>query len=182
MNIFATDNCPIISAYNLPHIHVISQVKEAMQMLSTAHRILDNNQDDRLSKITHPNNRFNLWTRACVDNYMWLYLHAKALAEVYESRTGEVHAGVEKRLELLSKPPVSIPDWTFVYQDFQMSDNDKEYLSSDGCVHKTHQASLNSKYKMWIETGNRSCKNLIWTVDYPEWLDKEIVKYSESLK
>lgn len=181
MNIFATDKCPVISAYNLPHIHVNSQLKESMQLLSNAHRLLDNNQDERLSKLTHKGNRFIDWTKACVDNYMWLYRHAEALSEVFTARTGNVHAGAEKRLELLSEPPKDIPEWTFVYQDFTISDIDKDILDLPVDVTTKYQHYLNAKYKMWISTGNSSCKNLIWTVDYPEWLDREIVEYSDKL-
>ena len=181
MNIFATSQCPVTSAYNLPHSHVVSQVKEAMQLLSTAHRILDNNQDERLSRISHKDNRFTKWTMACTDNYMWLYRHAEALAEVYESRNGKAHAGVEKRLHLLSEPPRAIPEWTFVYQDFQISDIDKDILDLNESVHVKYQHYLNAKYKMWIETENKSCKNLIWTVDYPHWLDNSVKEFAEKL-
>jgi len=182
MNIFATSECPVESAYNLPHIHAVSQIKESCQMLSTAHRLLGSD-DERLYKIAQPEHPCNLWVKACKDNYMWLLEHLQALSEVYTLRSGKVHGSVEKTLSALLEPPRAIPESTFVYQGLPTAVmKNKDILSMSVSTKEKYQLYLNWKYLEWIKEGNRSCKNLVWSVDYPEWLDKSIVEYSEKLR
>lgn len=149
MNIFATDNCPIISAYNLPHSHTVKMILESAQMLSTCQRLWGNT-DERLYKITHQNHPSTVWTRACRDNYMWLYDHMMALGEVYETRTGKVHKTIEKLSEVLSIAPNGIPDQSFVFSGLPTPAMPDEFLNMSVPTDVKYQHYLNSKYKMWI--------------------------------
>lgn len=185
MNIFATSDCPTISAYNLPHTHVVKMIVESAQMLSTCQRLWGNT-DERLYKQAYPKHPSTIWTRASKENYMWLYEHMMALGEVYQLKTNKVHATIEKLSEVLSVTPSSIPDKSFVFSEYlgtrlptpAMPD---EFLSMNTSTDVKYQHYLNSKYKMWIETENKSCKNLKWTVDYPHWLDNDVKEFAEKL-
>lgn len=41
MNIFTTNDCPIISAQEMCDKHVVKMIVEYAQLMSTAHRVLD---------------------------------------------------------------------------------------------------------------------------------------------
>lgn len=182
MNIFATSECPVESAYNLPHCHVVKMITETCQLLSTAHIILDNSTDERLCKLTHKNHPSSVWTRACNDNYMWLLEHLKALGDVYSLRHDKVHGAIEKRLQDLLEPPRAIPESTFVYQGLPTPSMPDKFKQMNEPTEVKYQLYLNWKYLEWIKEGNKACKGLVWCVDYPEWLDKSIVEYSEKLR
>ena len=48
-------------------------ILESAQMLSTAHRVLDNITDDRLYNKTHVNHPSSKWVRESAYHYNWLY-------------------------------------------------------------------------------------------------------------
>ena len=92
MNIFYLNNNPELCAKYHVDRHVVKQVLEYSQILSTAHRvldgthlidisdsgrkvsrwILDDNRNDLLYKATHINHPSTLWARQSSENYMWL--------------------------------------------------------------------------------------------------------------
>lgn len=128
MNIFYLDNCPDRSAKAMTNTHVIKMIVESAQILSTAHRVLDGKEVIRISKSgsklkkwdhdtldhvlyksTHVNHPSSIWARESIENYRWLYKHFVSLCNEYTRRYDKVHATEKLLLDVLSNPPVSIP-------------------------------------------------------------------------
>lgn len=158
MNIFATNECPIISAQDHCTIH-FKMCVELAQLLSTAHHELDGHIVGY--KPTHKNHPSAKWIRECSGNYQWGYEHFKALCHEYTFRTGKVHKSSEL-LCLLGKQPSKIviaPKTSFamampeVHQKLGIFDQTKAY-----------QSYLNAKYAEWscrakpirVDWGNRA--------------------------
>ena len=110
MNIFVLDENPTIAAQMHCDKHVVKMVLEAAQMLSTAHRVLDNNESDALYRATHANHPCSIWVRDAEKNYMWLYDHFAALCDEYTHRYGKVHLTDTKLRAILATPPKNICD------------------------------------------------------------------------
>jgi hypothetical protein len=111
MNIFFTDENPIIAAQNQCDRHIVKMVVEMAQMLSTAHRIIDGKSEviiknNRKKKVwthsnpefdkvlygaTHYNHPSSVWVRASHQNYYWAYEHFIAMCEEYTFRYGKIH-------------------------------------------------------------------------------------------
>ena len=111
MNIFYTNSNPSICAKEHVDKHIISQLKESCQLLSTAHRVLDGaeyidstsgrrikrwkldnpNLDSLLYKATHINHPSAIWVRQSSENYMWLCELLKELCKEYTYRYGKTH-------------------------------------------------------------------------------------------
>lgn len=89
MNIFAIHQCPIQSARELPDVHVNKMLQECVQLLSTAHAVLDGHTESCAP--THTNHPCAIFVRENSKSYMWVLEHAKALMEEYTYRTGKVH-------------------------------------------------------------------------------------------
>lgn len=111
MNIFFTDTCPWQAAINLGDRHVVSQVKESAQMLSTAQR-MSGNTDEVLCKVAYPNHPCTVWVRSSSGHYAWLYEHFLALLAEFEHRRYKDHEYV-KLIDPLSTPIaiVNSPSW-----------------------------------------------------------------------
>lgn len=128
MNIFAVDNCPIVSAQSLVDKHVVKMILETCQLLSTAHRLIDGIQytdktktgrnvkrwrlpdarDQILYSATHISHPSAVWCRTTNNNYNWLYAHLTALLDEYTYRYGKIHK-CEFLRGPLSVPPFNIP-------------------------------------------------------------------------
>lgn len=127
MNIFYTDNSPIICAKNLVKKHCVKMPTESAQMLSTVHRILDGSiyidkssgrsikrwklNDERetiLYKAGHINHPSNCWTRLSDKNYLWHFELFVAMLNEYQFRYGKIHA-CSKLIPYLKSPPKNIP-------------------------------------------------------------------------
>jgi len=120
MNIFYIDANPIEAAIMMVDKHVVKMILETTQLLSTAHRVLDgeeqvrqrlvpgtlenpryrkhrvwvlsDSREQELYSATHVNHPSAVWCRQSVENYLWLYEHLKALHYEYTYRYGKVHA------------------------------------------------------------------------------------------
>ena len=96
MNIFTTNNCPVVSAQEMCDKHVVKMIVEYAQLMSTAHRVLDGKQyegrtrlnrrikrwlhpDEEMEKIlykaSHIKHPSGIWCRSTTANYKWLYRH-----------------------------------------------------------------------------------------------------------
>ena len=129
MNIFYTNNDPKRCAIEHTNKHLISQIKESCQLLSTAHHVLDGLEyvDDSsgrkikrwkltepyesiLYKATHINHPSAIWVRQSYENYMWLYALLHNLCQEYTHRYGKIHkcqlTGLVDKLEY---SPFNIP-------------------------------------------------------------------------
>jgi|TARA_B100000287_G_scaffold236942_1_gene222993 hypothetical protein len=110
MNIFYLDKDPIKAAEMACDKHTVKMILESAQMLSTAHRVLDNITDDRLYKKTHVNHPSSKWVRESAYHYNWLYKHMIALNEEYKKRYGKKdHLTITKLGKILRNPPKNIP-------------------------------------------------------------------------
>ena len=109
MNIFYLDPHPAIAARQCCDKHVVKMILESAQMLSTAHRVLDKNNNELLYKEAHKNHPSTKWVRESHLNYQWLYAHFVALGEEYTARYGKVHMSIAKLKSFLKYPPKRIP-------------------------------------------------------------------------
>lgn len=128
MNIFVLDLDPLVCSRYHCDKHVIKQILESGQLLSTAHRVLDGTSyldptrarkttrykltDERelLYSATHVNHPCNLWARASSSNYFWLLDLFKCLLDEYTFRYNKIHASA-RLIPLLSKKPNQISEF-----------------------------------------------------------------------
>ena len=112
--------------------HVVKMVIEQMQLLSTAHRVVDGEEytdltangrrikrwrlnDEReqsLMKATHINHPSAIWCRENDSNYNWLFNMTVELCKEYTHRYGKIHA-CEKYLPYLKNAPNKIKQGEF---------------------------------------------------------------------
>jgi len=122
MNIFWLDDNIDRNVEMYHNSHVNKILLELGQMLSTAHRVLDDSDDPVLYKKTHMNHPCNIWIRKSSSNYIKAYKMFVALANEYTFRTGKVHktfVTLATRLVCLPEniingeetcPPLCMPD------------------------------------------------------------------------
>jgi hypothetical protein len=134
MNIFYLSNDPKECAQWHNNRHSIKMLVELVQILSTAHRVLDgieiltvsksgrkikrwklnDERDTILYKSTHINHPSNLWVRESNSNYIWLHQLLKELCKEYTYRYGKIHkCEVCGLVKILETPPNNIPHKEF---------------------------------------------------------------------
>jgi len=110
MNIFYLNKNYKTCAEYHTNKHLISQIKESCQLLSTAHRVLDgvqyidsssgrrikrwklgNSYENILYKATHVNHPSAIWVRQSEANYRWLVSLLSELCKEYTYRYGKTH-------------------------------------------------------------------------------------------
>lgn len=111
MNIFALSNDPVEAAQLQCDRHIVKMVVESAQMLSTAHRMLDGElietltktgrkgrhyklpdyREDLFYKAVHYHHPCTVWTMKSNNNYTWHWIHFAALCDEYTYRYGKVH-------------------------------------------------------------------------------------------
>ena len=164
MNIFYFYDCPTKSAQAQPDKMLVKMPLETAQMLCTAHRELDGDNEwadnEGLYKTAYKNHPSTVWTRECSANYRWMYEHFIALGEEYTHRYGKVHASVEKLGVALFLQPDNIkytkertPIAQCMPDQYKNASPIKAYRNY--CIHEKH-------YAKW-EKGR----------DKPKWWDKE---------
>ena len=114
MNIFYLSHDPIKAAGYHYNKHVVKMPLEAAQMLCTAHHVLGETCGYDTSyvpyKKTHLNHPSTSWVRADALHYYWTYEYMMALGKLYTKRYGKHHLTIQKCHDVLSYPPVGIPD------------------------------------------------------------------------
>ena len=110
MNIFYLDSDPYVAAEMSCNSHVVKMILESAQMLCTAHRELQPEDDvpDVFYKSTHKNHPSTVWVRKNISHYRWLYAHFCALSDEYTHRYGKTHLSDTKLRELLYFVPRNI--------------------------------------------------------------------------
>ena len=113
MNIFALNESPHQSAWEMCDKHIVKMPVETAQMLSTIHRMIDGEPYTDYSKTgrriqrwrhhtdtsdggflyrtTMMNHPCTVWARKTLGNYMWLADHGIALCMEYTKRYGRRH-------------------------------------------------------------------------------------------
>lgn len=125
MNIFFLSKDPIEAASMMCDKHVVKMILESAQMLSTAHRILDGDENVNpiFYKATHKNHPCAKWVREGDKNYNWLRMHMEGLGLEYFWRYDKVHKTIKNlqfplqvlpknipKLEAMTPPPLAMPD------------------------------------------------------------------------
>ena len=119
MNIFYLSSCPQEAAESHNDKHCVKMILEYAQMLSTAHRELDDDVPDILYKSTHKNHPSTIWTRSSKQHYDWLFRLFRMLSAEYSIRYGlisdsndtfKVHKSWEKLGKILETAPKNIVD------------------------------------------------------------------------
>ncbi len=90
MNIFILDEDPVKAARQLNDKHLIKQILESAQLLSTAVLNYDCKVEG-LYKSTHINHPCSIWVRLSSKNFEWLCNHALEMCEIYKSKSGKEH-------------------------------------------------------------------------------------------
>lgn len=160
MNIFYLDTDATKCAQFHCDSHVVKQILESAQLLSTAHRILDEGflskeLNDNLYKTSHQFHPSFKWVSNSKGNYEFLYNLLEELLKEYTYRYHAKHA-CSDLLAFLKEPPMCIDDkgftkFTQVVPDDCRNDNPVEGYRDYYKKYKVHLLS----YKVR---------------DIPEWL------------
>jgi murein L,D-transpeptidase YafK len=111
MNIFYLSKDPLKCAELHCNKHCVKMIIEYAQLLSTAHRVLDNNVD--VYKIAYLNHPSTIWTRKNKANYKWLSMLWVYLCNEYTYRYDKTHLTEKKLKHHLNKTPLNIPEGEF---------------------------------------------------------------------
>lgn len=111
MNIFYLDRDPKLAAQYHCDKHVVKMLVEYAQIMSTAHRVLDDipNDTGEFYRLSHKNHPSCIWVRESVENYKWLYRMWIHLHNEYVLRYKRNHASFTKLCAKLSFAPKNIP-------------------------------------------------------------------------
>ena len=110
MNIFFLDTDTKQCAKYHCDKHVVKMILEYCQLLSTAHRVLDEGEldewmDETLYKKTHVNHPSAVWVRQNARNYQYVFDLLFSLSTEYKQRYGKPHASWQKlRFALCTYP------------------------------------------------------------------------------
>ena len=88
MNIFVLDNNPKQCAIYHNNKHCIKQLLETAQLLCGVHWVEGGEAPYKLSHKNHPS---AIWTRDCIENYIWLCDLGLELCNEYTYRYGKRH-------------------------------------------------------------------------------------------
>jgi hypothetical protein len=93
MNLFFLDTDPKKCAEYHCDKHVVKMLLELVQLLYTAHHLLnsDNLPNDHYKQISNPKHPTSIWTRLCVENYNYTSELAIYLCNEYTLRYNKVH-------------------------------------------------------------------------------------------
>ena len=171
MQIFYVDEDPVTAAQNMVDKHVIKQILESAQLMSTAHRVLDGEKKEKayilhdgrephLYKTTHINHPSAKWVRESVENYNWLVDHFFALMTEYNFRYGKTHKCYGELSYLLSSPPKNLKEFDWTTPPSCMPD---EYIISQNPL---------TNYRNYYKLGKSDLHS--WKKrEPPEWINKK---------
>ena len=135
MNIFYLDEDTKLCAQAHCDRHVIKMTLEYAQLMSTAHRVLDEPSEliESMYKPTHKNHPCAIWLRESDGNYKWMYEMWHYLCKEYWWRYDKVHKSWESLYNKVSHTPINIPEGNFsrppqcVPDKFKQKDTVKAY-------------------------------------------------------
>ena len=166
VNIFITDKCPEVSAYNLCYRHVVKMILECAQLLSTTHRYFDDNNANEMGlyKASHINHPSAKWCRESADNYLWVYNHMVALGDIYLMQTGKQHKSIKQIGEQLGNSPAGIIRYGLTPFVAVVPD----YINSKQInVFDKYKLTLIEKYKEWAT--REKPLSVEFPIATPEW-------------
>lgn len=171
MNIFYLNHNPKLCAEMHLDAHSIKMVLEYVQLLSTAHRVLDgtitvgtsksgrkktlyslmDERDSILYSATHVNHPSAVWVRQSKENYLWLYSLLCELSKEYTYRYGKVHkCEAIGLIDKLAQFPNNLKSRGFTEPTPAMPD---EYKVPGDSVSSYQNYYINSKQRMAKWTG-----------------------------
>ena len=157
MNIFYLHSDPVVCAEYHCNSHVVKMILEYAQILSTAHRIIDNipySNDDILYKKTHYNHPSMLWARNSSHHYEWLYKLFISCCDEYTKRYGKVHKTDAKLRQILKFKPNNIIDNGWIDPPLCMPD----YCKKSNAI-ESYRNYYNKEKQSFAE----------WKFNTPEW-------------
>ena len=161
MNIFYLHKDPDICAEYHCDKHVLKMIIEYAQLLSTAHRMLDGEEEKVLSnsgkrmvtnfkldykrdtliyKVAHANHPSNIWVRSSSEHYMWLWKLWHYLCVEYTNRYGKVHMTWKKLRGVLSDLPNNIDKNVGFQEPPQCMPDDCKEISAVKAYRKFYKA------------------------------------------
>ena len=121
MNIFYLHPDPLTAAEMHCDKHCVKMILETAQMLCTAHRVLDGDEQadkEGMYKTAHLNHPSTKWVRGSLMQYEWAYHLFKFLCHEYTDRFNKVHLTDYKLRSLLRRPPdlmTKMAEWSSTY-------------------------------------------------------------------
>ena len=151
MNIFYLDKDAEIAAQYHCDKHCVKMILESAQLLSTAHRVLDGDEDaDRLGlyKSFSPNPPSANWVRQSDQNYNWLWELLHYLGIEYSKRYDKVHSIHSSIRIALGISPSNIPRTVFMAPPQCMPD---QYKVEDDPVqgYKNYYHGEKASFAQW---------------------------------
>jgi hypothetical protein len=164
MNIFYLDEDTKLCAQAHCDRDVIKMALEYAQMMSTAHRILDEPSEliEPMYKPTHKNHPCAIWLRESGGNYKWMYEMWHYLCKDYWWRYDKIHKGWEALYNKLSHIPINIPAGQFskppqcVPNMFKQKDTIKAY--------REYYIKKKSHIAKWGGAANNNRRPPIWFI------------------
>jgi hypothetical protein len=95
MNIFVLDYDPKSCAQMHCDKHVVKMILETAQLLCGVHHMTNQETEHVPYKLSHKNHPCSIWTRECIENYVWLCDLGLELCEEYTYRYGKRHKSQE---------------------------------------------------------------------------------------
>ena len=156
MNIFYLDKDPKIAAQMHCDKHCVKMILEYAQLLSTAHRILDEDsvKSDKFYQVTHKNHPSAIWTRESKDHYLWLYDLFLNLCYEYSKRYSKNHNTKSTIGESLMMLPKNIKNNGWI---------DPPQCMPDYCKKKD---TVDAYRKFYLE---EKASFATWKIQQPEW-------------
>jgi hypothetical protein len=111
MNIFVLDNDTKKCAVYHNDKHVVKMILEYAQLLCGAHHMTESKYEIPY-KLSHKNHPSAIWTRECIENYIWLCDLGLELCEEYTYRYGKRHKTQD------------VIEWALVHKPKIKSNND----------------------------------------------------------
>lgn len=111
MNIFVLDNDTKKCAVYHNDKHVVKMILEYAQLLCGAHHMTESKHEIPY-KLSHKNHPSAIWTRECIENYIWLCDLGLDLCEEYTYRYGKRHKSQD------------IIEWALIHKPSIKTNND----------------------------------------------------------
>ena len=155
MNIFYLHPDPLRAAEMHCDKHCVKMILETAQMLCTAHRSLDGDeQADKLGmyKTVHLNHPSTKWVRGSRLQYEWAFHLFKFLCEEYHYRFKKIHKTEAKLREALRTPPLAITDDSTYTQPPQCMPDQYKVLDDAVQAYRNYYIGEKAYFAKWAYT------------------------------
>ena len=175
MNIFVTDECPVLSAVALPDKHIVKMPLECCQMISVIYSSWYHNwgtipKKDGTPYLTEKgafrNHPCTQWAAASYENLAWLIRHGYALCNEYTKRYGKTHACNDGMYEAESIFTDKTSETVYIYK------NVKSFVRAMPDEYKLDESiDTFTAYKMYIASKPWVASNYLRMPERkPEWI------------